>query len=100
MRDMWSNIPLPLKEFLKAKPEGTPDGKVVCLTVYPELSSNTNNISFKQSLGLGVYLTVYPSYRPNTEEFPLASPSGTPSGEGVYLTVYPSQGSEKFETVQ
>ena len=29
-------------------------------------------------------------YSPSRSEVPLASPSGTPSGEGLYLTVYPS----------
>ena len=37
--------PLP-KEFPKAKPEGTPEGGGVYLTVYPELSPNTDIISF------------------------------------------------------
>ena len=43
---MRSNIPLRLKEFLRAKPEGTPEGEGVYLTVYPELSPNTDSISF------------------------------------------------------
>ena len=34
------------KEFPRAKPEGTPEGEVVYLTVYPELSPNTESISF------------------------------------------------------
>ena len=45
-----SNIPLCLKEFLRAKPEGTPEGKGVYLTVYPESSPNTDSISYKHSL--------------------------------------------------
>ena len=32
-------------------PEGTPEGKGVYLTVYPESSPNTDSISFKHSLG-------------------------------------------------
>ena len=40
-RDIRSNIPLRLKEFPRAKPEGTPEGGGVYLTVYPELSPNT-----------------------------------------------------------
>ena len=35
-----SNIPLRLKEFPRAKPEGTPEGEGVYLTVYPEWSPN------------------------------------------------------------
>ena len=34
-----------LKEFPRAKPEGTPEGKGVYLTAYPELSPNTDSIS-------------------------------------------------------
>ena len=37
---MQSNIPLRLKEFSRAKHKGTPEGKGVYLTVYPELSPN------------------------------------------------------------
>ena len=44
-----SNIPLCLKEFPRAKPEGTPDDKGLYLTVYPELSPYTDSISFLQS---------------------------------------------------
>ena len=36
----------PLKEFPRAKPEGTPEGRGVYLTVYPESSPNTDIISF------------------------------------------------------
>ena len=44
-RDIRSNIPLRLKEFLRrAKPEGTPEGEGVYLTVYPESSPNTDSI--------------------------------------------------------
>ena len=32
-------------------PEGTPEGKGLYLTLYPELSPNTDSISFLQSLG-------------------------------------------------
>ena len=35
-----------LKEFPRAKPEGTPEGEGVYLTVHPELSPNTDIISF------------------------------------------------------
>ena len=45
-RDIQSNIPLSLKEFLRAKPEGTPEGEGLYLTVYPESSPNTDIISF------------------------------------------------------
>ena len=45
-RDIRSDIPLRLKEFLRAKFEGSPDGKGVYLTVYPQLSPNTDSISF------------------------------------------------------
>ena len=36
--DIWSNISLRLKEFPRAKPEGTHEGEGVNLTVYPESS--------------------------------------------------------------
>ena len=39
-------------------------------------------------LGLDSGYTV--KYNPCLQEFPGASPSGTPSGKGLYLTVYPS----------
>ena len=45
-RDILSNIPLYLKEFPRAKPEGTPEGKVVYLTVDPESSPNMGSKSF------------------------------------------------------
>ena len=35
-----------LKEFLRAKPEGIPEGKRLYLAVYPELSPITDIISF------------------------------------------------------
>ena len=35
LRDLRSNIPFCLKEFPRAKPEGTPEGEEVYLTVYP-----------------------------------------------------------------
>ena len=41
--------PLP-EGVLRAKPEGTPEGKGLYLTVYPESSPNTDSISFKQSM--------------------------------------------------
>ena len=46
MMDIRSNIPLCHKEFLRAKPEGTPESKGVYLTVYTESSPNTDSISF------------------------------------------------------
>ena len=45
-RDIQSNITLFLKEFPRAKPDGTPEGKGLYLTVYPESSPNTDIISF------------------------------------------------------
>ena len=48
-RDIWSNITLGLKEFPRAKPKGIPEGEGVYLTVYPELSPNTDIILFYQS---------------------------------------------------
>ena len=45
-RDIRSNITLCLKEFPRAKPEGTPEGEGIYLTVYPESSPNTDIISF------------------------------------------------------
>ena len=50
-RDTRSNIPLRLKKFPRAKPEGTLEGGGMYLTVYPELSPNTDSISFYQILG-------------------------------------------------
>ena len=35
-----------LKEFPRAKPEGTPEGGGVYLTICPEFSHNMDNISF------------------------------------------------------
>ena len=35
-----------LKEFPRAKPEGTPEGGGVYLTIYPESSPDTDIISF------------------------------------------------------
>ena len=49
---MWSspetrsNIPLCLKEFSRAKAEGTPEGEGVYLTAYPESIPNMDSISF------------------------------------------------------
>ena len=42
---------LRMKEFRRAKPEETPEGEGVYLTVYPELSPNTDSISFYHTLG-------------------------------------------------
>ena len=39
----WVKYNLCQKEFPKAKPEGTPEGKGLHLTVYPELSPNTDS---------------------------------------------------------
>ena len=49
-RDILSSIPLCLKEFLMAKPKGTPEGQGVYLTIYPESSPNTDSISLFKSL--------------------------------------------------
>ena len=46
-----SNITLCPKEFPRAKPKGTPEGKGLYLTVYPESSPNKDIISFQQSIG-------------------------------------------------
>ena len=45
-RDIRSNITICLKEFPRAKPEGTPEGKGLYLTVYSKWSPNTDIISF------------------------------------------------------
>ena len=45
-RDIWSNIHLCLMKFPRAKPKGTPEGEGVYLTEYPELSPNTDSMSF------------------------------------------------------
>ena len=45
-RDIRSNITLCLKEFLRMKPKGTPEGKGIYLTVYPKSSPSTDIISF------------------------------------------------------
>ena len=42
---------LRMKEFLRAKPEETPEGEGVYLAVYPESSSTTDSISFYYTLG-------------------------------------------------
>ena len=52
MRDIRSNIALCLKEFPRAKPEETPEGKRLYLTIYPELSPNTDIVSFLTIIGL------------------------------------------------
>ena len=41
-----SNITLRLREFPRAKPKGTPNGKGLYLKVHPELSPNTDFTSF------------------------------------------------------
>ena len=46
MRDIWSNITLCMNEFQRARPKGTPEGIGLYLTVYPELSPNTDIIYF------------------------------------------------------
>ena len=45
-KDRQSNIPLGLKEFPRAKPEGTPEGESVYLTVYPKSSPISDSILF------------------------------------------------------
>ena len=42
--DVRSNIALCRREFSKAKPEGTPEGKRIYLSVCPESSLNTDSI--------------------------------------------------------
>ena len=54
-RDIWSNIPLCLKEFPRAKPKGTPEGEGVYLTVYTESSPNTDSISFFKKIQANDY---------------------------------------------
>ena len=44
-RDIQSNITLCLKEFLRVKAKGTPEGKGFYLTICPKLSPNTDIIS-------------------------------------------------------
>ena len=44
--DIQSKITLCLKESPRAKPEGTPEGKGLYSTVYPELSHNADILSF------------------------------------------------------
>ena len=56
-RDIRSNIPLRLKEFPRAKPEGTPEGRAVYLTVYPELSPNKTLYHFNNHLAIA-YLVI------------------------------------------
>ena len=43
-RDIWSNIPLCLQELPWALPSGTPSGKGVYLTVYPSSRPNTDTV--------------------------------------------------------
>ena len=45
-RDLQSNISLRMKEFPRAKPKGSPKGKGVYLTVYPEWSPIMDSIKF------------------------------------------------------
>ena len=77
--------PLRLREFLRAKPEGTPECKPLYLTLYPESSPITGIISFLIVCMLmipslisltiilytpsGVYCQIYPSLEENTVEF-------------------------------
>ena len=56
-RDIRSNITLCLKEFPRAKPKETPEGKGLYLTVYPESSPNTDIISFNNHQA-NVYLII------------------------------------------
>ena len=45
MRNIRLNVCLRLKEFPRAKPKRTPEGGGVYLTVYPEMSPNTDIIN-------------------------------------------------------
>ena len=45
-RDIISNISLCLKEFPKAKPKGTPEGKGLYLILYPKSNPNTDILLF------------------------------------------------------
>ena len=66
---------LSTREILRAEPEGFPEG--------------SGYISQYIILNNGI-LKLNSSVLPSSEEFLQASPSGTHSGKGVYLTVYPS----------
>ena len=46
LRDTQSNVALCMKEFPKAKPKGTPESKGLYLTMYPNMSNNTDSIPF------------------------------------------------------
>ena len=63
-RDIRSNIPLCLKEFPRAKPEGTPEGEGLYFTVHPEVSPNTDSISFLTIIMMIMILTVSVSFAP------------------------------------
>ena len=56
-RDIRSNIPLRLKEFPRAKPKETSEGRRVYLTVYPESSPNKTLYHFNNHLAI-VYLVI------------------------------------------
>ena len=43
-RDIWSNIPLRLQKFPRASPLGTPSDKGVYLTVFPSSRPNTDTV--------------------------------------------------------
>ena len=45
-RDIQSNITLRLQEFPRALPSGTPSGQGVYLTVYPSSRHNTDTIYY------------------------------------------------------
>ena len=55
-RDVRSNIPLCRKEFLRAKSEGTPEGKKVYLTVHPDSSPHTEEFKVNIQLLRMIYL--------------------------------------------
>ena len=77
-RYIQSNIALCLREFPRAKPKRTPEGRGLYLTIYCELSPNTDSISFMLmipsliSLTIsrfnpkGVYCELYPLLESNT----------------------------------
>ena len=74
-----------MRAFPRAKPEETPEGGKLYLTVYPELSTNTGSISYLRIIMLmiislisltismytpeGVYCEIYPLLEGTTVEF-------------------------------
>ena len=58
-RDIRSNIPLCLKEFPRAKPEGTPEGKKkVYLTVHPDSSPHNEEFNINIQLFRMIWLII------------------------------------------